>query len=36
MGRGESLVGGGWQVKEILGERRTDAGFRYEVIAQKG
>jgi len=29
---GESLAGGGWQVKEILGEGQTDAGLKYKVI----
>jgi len=36
MRRGKSLTGAGWQVKEILGERQTDAGFMYRVIAGKG
>lgn len=34
--RGESLTSGGWQVLLILDERQTDAGFMYEVIAEKG
>ena len=35
VGRGESLAGTGWQVKEILGERQTDGGLKYEVIEGK-
>jgi hypothetical protein len=33
---GESLAGTGWQVKEILSERQTDRGLKYEVIERKG
>ena len=36
VGRGESLAGTRWQVKEILGERQTDEGLKYEVIEGKG
>jgi hypothetical protein len=33
---GESLAGAGQQVKEILGERQTDAGFHVQGHCRKG